>query len=339
VENLKDKKGAFAPVITLMLMAPLLTEILPGATRFSSIFVLPIEMTVWGGGVLLIRYAVRRWKLGWLSMLLMAVGLAIAEECLIQQTSLAPMVIKLKGETYARAFGVNYVYFLWAIIYEPAFVVFLSVYLVELIFPDRKDSMWISRGGMFAVIPLFLIGSFLAWFTWTQIARVKVFHLQAYNPPLIQIIIALAAICILIFIATRTLKNKQINQSTSIKPLSSLIMGISGAIWAILLYGIVLLGFGIAPHFPPLVAIAGGVILLAALPIAILPRFTASPFWTVIHQYGLVCGTIIGSMLAGQIGFIDTTGPDLYFKIITNLIAIILLVILGFKVKGRAKAS
>ena len=70
VENLKDKKGAFAPAITLMLMAPLLTEILPGATRFSALFVLPIEMTVWGGGALLIRYAVRRWKLEWLSMLL-----------------------------------------------------------------------------------------------------------------------------------------------------------------------------------------------------------------------------------------------------------------------------
>ena len=339
VENLKDKKGAFAPAITLMLMAPLLTEILPGATRFSAIFVLPIEMTVWGGGALLIRYAVRRWKLGWLSMLLMAVGLAIAEECIIQQTSLAPMVIKLKGETYARAFGVNYVYFLWAIIYECGFVVFLSVYLVELIFPDRKDSLWIDKRGMFVVIPLFFIGSFLAWFSWTQIARVKVFHLQAYNPPLIQIIIALVAFCILIFLATVTFKNKPGNYWVPIKPASSLILGISGAIWAILLYGLVLLGFGIAPHFPPIIALAAGVILLGALPVLILPRFTASVYWTAIHQYGIICGTIIGSMLAGQLAFIDTTGPDLYFKIITNIIAIILLIVLGFKVKSRANAS
>jgi hypothetical protein len=52
-----------------------------------------------------------------------ALALAIAEECLIQQTSLAPMFIRLKGETYARAFGVNYVYFLWALVYEAVFVV------------------------------------------------------------------------------------------------------------------------------------------------------------------------------------------------------------------------
>jgi len=47
--------------------------------------------------------------------LLLALALAVAEECLIQQTSLAPMVLKLKGEVYARAYGVNYVYFLWAL--------------------------------------------------------------------------------------------------------------------------------------------------------------------------------------------------------------------------------
>ena len=40
------------PALALVLMAPLLAEVLPGATRFSSLFVLPIEMCVWGGGAL-----------------------------------------------------------------------------------------------------------------------------------------------------------------------------------------------------------------------------------------------------------------------------------------------
>lgn len=119
-----SKKG-FAPAILLMVLAPLIAEILPGATRFSSIFVFPIEMFVWGGGALLIRYAVRKWNLGWLNMLLLALALSLAEEFLIQQTSIAPMVIKIQGVTYGRALGVNYVYLLWALIYESVFVVFL----------------------------------------------------------------------------------------------------------------------------------------------------------------------------------------------------------------------
>src|SRR6185437_10819362 len=114
----QSKSKSITPALTLMLLAPLITEVLPGATRFSSMFVFPIEMCVWGAGAVLIRYFVRLRQLGWVSILLQAIGLAVAEECLIQQTSLAPMVIRLKGVTYARAFGVNYVYFTWAIIYE-----------------------------------------------------------------------------------------------------------------------------------------------------------------------------------------------------------------------------
>src|SRR5690242_2906255 len=133
-----------APALLLVLTAPLVAEVLPGATRLSSLFVLPIEMCVWGGGALLIREAVRRRRLGWRNMLLLALALAVAEEWLIQQTSLAPLVIRIKGQTWARALGINYVYFLWALVYETVFVVFLPVYLVELIFPERRDGPWLG---------------------------------------------------------------------------------------------------------------------------------------------------------------------------------------------------
>src|SRR5262249_883314 len=112
-----------APALTLLALAPLVAQLLPGPTPFTALFLFPIEMGVWGGGAVLIRYAVRRWQLGWLNLLCLALALALAEECLIQQTSLAPMVLQLKGQVYARAIGVNYVYLLWALVYEAAFVV------------------------------------------------------------------------------------------------------------------------------------------------------------------------------------------------------------------------
>ena len=67
-----------APALTLIVVSPMVAEVLPGATRFSALFVFPIEMCVWGGGALLIRAAVRRWRLGWPSMLLLALCLSIA---------------------------------------------------------------------------------------------------------------------------------------------------------------------------------------------------------------------------------------------------------------------
>ncbi len=189
------------PALTLMVLAPLIAEVLPGATRMSAIFVLPIEIAIWGGGAVLIREAVRRWNLGWLNMLLLALALALAEECVIQQTSLAPVVIKLKGVEYARAFGVNYVYLLWALIYETLFVVFIPVALAELIFRGRREEGWLSAAGVAVITIVFLPACGLAWFSWTQIARTKVFHLDPYNPPLSHSAIAAAAIVVLIYLA------------------------------------------------------------------------------------------------------------------------------------------
>jgi hypothetical protein len=328
------KTNDFAAAFTLMLMAPLLTEVLPGATRFSSIFVFPIEVVVWGGGALMIRYAVIRWQLGWLNMLFMAIALSIAEECIIQQTSFAPMVIHLKGVVYARALGINYVYLLWALIYESVFAVFLPIYLVELIFAGRKQRPWISKGGFFAVIPLFIIGSILAWFSWTRIARPKVFKLPVYNPAPAAMAIAFAIIIGLVFIALRYFKNKTEQHTASLKPPAPWLLFISGAVWASLLFGLVLLGFGVAPDFAPLLAICGGLVLVLAA-LYFLPGWTSNAAWQRNYSFALIFGTIMGSMLISFIGFIRTTGPDLYFKIITNVIAFILLILLGTKSKSN----
>src|ERR1700741_963201 len=128
------KSGRLGPAITLMLLAPLIAEVLPGATRMSSIFVYPIEVAIWGGGALLIRAAVRHWNLGWLNMFLMACALSIAEEFVIQQTSIAPMILQIVPgfPFYGRAGGVNYVYFLWALFYEAVLVVMVPVIVTEL---------------------------------------------------------------------------------------------------------------------------------------------------------------------------------------------------------------
>jgi hypothetical protein len=318
------------PALTLVLMAPLVAEVLPGATRFSSLFVLPVEMCVWGGGALMIRYAVRRRRLGWTHMLALALALAIAEECLIQQTSLAPMVLRLKGETYARAFGVNYVYLLWALVYEAVFVVILPIHLVELIFPDRRDELWVSKAGLIVAAVLFLLGSFLAWYSWTQIARPSVFHVPAYNPPPGAILIATCAIGVLIFLALGPYRDVLSCRSTPLRPPPPWLVGTAGAFWAVLWYGLVLLGFGIAPWFPPVAAVVTG-LLLTVVVLFTLPRWPADPRWRWAHEFGLIFGTMFGSMMVGFIGFIGAAPVDLFFKVFTNVLAVSLLIPLGLR--------
>jgi hypothetical protein len=320
------------PIITLMLLSPLIAEVLPGATRLSSLFVFPVEVFVWGGGALLIRYAYRKWQLGWINVLLLSFALSVAEEFLIQQTSVAPMVLQIKGVVYARTFGVNYVYFLWALIYESVFVVFLPIFLTELIFKSRRNELWIGKRGLLIVSLLFLFGCFMAWYSWTQIARPTVFHVPTYNPQFALVSIALVIIICLVFIAIGPFHNRLLKKSIPLNPPPARLLAIIGGLWAIILYGLVLLGFGILPTFPPLIAIGVG-FLLGSAAIIFLPRWTAHPNWDLKNSFFIIIGTIIGSMLAGFIGFIGAIPMDLYFKILINILALIFMIKLSYRMR------
>ncbi|HEY1605705.1 MAG TPA: hypothetical protein VGF77_08905 [Allosphingosinicella sp.] len=322
--------GRIAPALTLMLLAPLMAELLPGATRFSSIFVFPVELVVWGGGAVMIRALVRRRGLGWWNLVLLGLALALAEECLIQQTSLAPLVIQLKHEVWARAFGVNYVYLIWALVYETAWVTLLPVLLAEMLFPGRREEVWLSRAGAIVVGLLFALGCLLAWFSWTHIARVQVFHLPLYTPPLPAVIVSLAGILALIWAGLK-LHSAPPRPST---PPSLWLLCPAGAIWAILWYGLCLLAFGIQPSVPPAAAVGGALALTAAI-VALLPGWAASPRWRPAHDYALILGALSGSMAVSFVGFVGAPAPDLWFKIVCDAVALLLLLLFGRRLAGR----
>jgi hypothetical protein len=317
-----------------MLLAPLMAELLPGATRFSSIFVFPIEMVVWGGGAVMIRALVRRRGLGWWSLALLGLALALAEECLIQQTSLAPLVIRLKGETWARAFGVNYVYLVWALAYETIWVTLLPVLLAEMLFPARRGETWLSRVGAVIVGVLFVLGCGLAWFSWTHIARVQAFHLSLYTPPLPAVTVSVAAIGALIWAGL----NLRLSAPAASTPPSPWVIGLAGAVWATLWYGLCVLAFGIAPHFPPAAAIGGAVAAMAAV-VVLLPGWAASGAWRRAHDYALILGALSGSMAVSFVGFIGSAPQDLWFKMVSDAAAFLALVLLGRRLAGRTDAQ
>src|SRR5579863_7404963 len=80
-----------APIWTLIVVSPFIAEVLSGSTRLSVIFVFIPEVLTWGIGALLARELVRRWRAGGVSLLLLGLALSIAEEFVIQQTSLYPL--------------------------------------------------------------------------------------------------------------------------------------------------------------------------------------------------------------------------------------------------------
>jgi hypothetical protein len=319
-----------APALLMMLLAPTFTELLLGGTRLSTLIAFPpvllMEILVWGGGAVLLRALARKLKLGWSSLLLFALALAVAEEFVIQQTSLAPLVIQLKGVEWGRAGGINYVYALWALVYEAAWVVLFPTVVAELVFPDRRDGTWLSTPMAVVLAILFVLGAIMAWFAWTHIARVKTFHLPLYNPTRVELVAGIAVIVGLIVWGITFPPTF----GRAWRPASPAVVGGLGCLWGVLWFVLAVLAFGIAPQMsaPAVFAAGAAVVLIIVL---VLPRWTSNAAWTQRHSYCLFTGALTGAMSISFLGFRGAAREDIVFKVVTNAIALLLMFFLGRK--------
>src|SRR5579863_10409191 len=195
------QRAGWRTSLTLAILSPLIAEVLSGATKFSVLFALVPEILVWGCGALLIREVVRRWRGGGTSMLLLGLGLSIAEEFVIQQTSLAPLPFPGALANYGRAWGVNWIYFLFMLGYESVWGVLVPVQVTELLFRSSRHAPWLRNRGLIITAILFLIGSRIAWYACIKRVRPIIFHLPPYHPGPLAIGSGIFAIALLAILA------------------------------------------------------------------------------------------------------------------------------------------
>jgi hypothetical protein len=296
-----SRRQRIGSIVTLLLLAPVISELLYGAMRISVIFILIPEILTWGCGALLIRECVREWRKGWQSMLLLGLALAVAEEFVIQQTSIAPFV---PAHAYGRVWGVNWVYFVWALGYESVWVVLLPVPLTELLFPARRKERWLSVRGFLLASLAFVLGAFIAWYGWTQRARIKIFHMPPYDPPPLYLLTGLGVILLLILgaymLPSRGPRGDHAASHSvpSPWPVGS-ILCVLGTPWA----ASGLAGWGRGSLPVPLGLILAVGLVWASLTFFLIRRWTSSPDWRDMHRYAVVCGGVLASMLGGFVVF------------------------------------
>jgi len=332
----QNSTRSLKPALTLMLLAPLVAEVLSGATRLSFIFALVPEILVWGGGALLIRELVRRWGGGWISIFLLGLALSVAEETVIQQTSLAPLPWLAGKPMYGRIWGVNWVYFLFMLGYESVWVVLVPVQLTELIFPKRRNEPWLRTKGFVTVSLLFLLGSYVAWFAWTQRARPITFHVPAYNPPALAVILGLLAILALAALAYAFRNATPPPDSSRKTPpwLVGLAVLPLGFAW----YALMTLVFVPRMYIPVWIPMIGG-IAWATLAFFLVRRWGSSAGWSDSHRWALVFSVILVCMVAGFSGSSAWSRMDLIAKFIMNVIAVVLLLLLGRNILSRTRSD
>jgi len=323
-------------VIVLLVLSPVIGEVLFGATRITTLFVLIPQIGTWGCAALIIRDVVRRRRRGWIGILLLGIALAVAEECLIQQTSLAPLVGADLKHPYGRAGGVNWVYFLWALGYESLWIVVLPIQLTELIFPARRDELWLGTRGLVISGVVFVLASFVAWYSWTQLFLPQYFPELVYQVPRSAVLIALAVIVALTAAALGPPGPSQPDHRTAPAAPRPLLIGLIAFVLSLPWFALFVLAYGAIPTLPAAIPLVAG-LGLAGVAFSLIHHWAQSPVWQDPSRLALTYGALIASMLAGFMIFkLGGALPiDIVGKLVLNVVAIVLLARLGRKVGTR----
>jgi hypothetical protein len=286
------------PVATLLFLSPVVAELLSGSARVTTLFVLIPSTGVWGCAALIIRELARRRGRTWRSVMMLGVALAVAEECVIQQTSLAPLIGIDPAHLYGRALGVNWVYFLWALGFESVWAVVLPIGLTEYLFPARRGEPWLKMRGLIISAVIFGLASFAAWYLWTQVFLPKFFPASVYHPPVSAIVIALVAIVALAAGALVPKEEIWAHTSSDRTVPRPPVVGLAAFGLALPWYLQILLAFSAFPRLPVGIALVCGLVL-ATIALTLANRWSVRRGWDEPHSLAAILGIIAATLIGG----------------------------------------
>lgn len=327
-----------APVATLLMLSPLLAEVMFGSTHLTTLFLLIPQICIYGSATLIIRDLVRRRHRNWLAILLLGIAYAILEECVILQTSVSPVLFG--GDPthiYGWAFGVSWVYLLWALVYESVWAIALPIQLTELIFPDRRSEPWVGKRGLTFAAIAFIVASAIVWYQFTQVGITSG---GAFEAPLPVVLIALAAAVALGIAAFSSWTSKPIaraanaNRHIPSRGVAGLVAFVLSLVWFILP---ILVFVGPVP-FSAVIPIGIGV-AWAAGALLLINWWMGSPAWQDDQRLSLIIGALMASMLAGFLESGIQLPVDLVGKLVFNVVAVVMLIYLAGRIHHRTIQS
>lgn len=279
-----------------MFLAPAVGELLSGSSPPSEFFnplILFLLCLMYGGGALLVREAVYRWKKGWLSMLLLGAAYAIAEEGLACKSFFDPgwTDIGVLG-SYGRWAGVNWIWTFELTAFHAVFSISASIILVTLLFPDKRDEPWLSgRGLVLAGAGFAFIIPFCCWF------------LTPYRPPVAPFVGAMVAGAALVLLAWKLPHpfpwEKVPGAGGERRTASVRWFTMFGLAWTPLLFFFSWVLVALSPSAT--LTVLAMLAFFATSGALLAQRTGGGRNWTVVHQHGLVAGSLGVFVLSGFI--------------------------------------
>jgi hypothetical protein len=332
---------AAAPIAVLVFLSQVLTELLMGVVHITNLWLLVPEMGVYGSAALIIRELVRRRHRGWGMILLLGIAFAIAEECVILQTSLTPQFFPPAfSGNFGWAFGVQWIYLVALLWYESVYAIVLPIYLTELLFPAQRDELWLDHRGFALAVTIFLLSSIGVWWLWSHVGLQR-YGSSTYQVPSVYIGIALVAIVVLV-------------SGTLLLPQPSRpIRGSARRAWSPWLVGFMAFGHSLAwfvlialayipsamfPGVSPLIPIAIGLVWVG-LALLVVRYLSDAHGWRDSHRLALIFGASLGSMLGGVLVIQAASPIDKIGKLIFDVIAIILFSYQAWQLRQRKRMT
>jgi hypothetical protein len=320
-----SRRQRMARILTLVVLSPVIAEVLFGSTHISMLYLLLPQICIYGGAALMIHTLTRH--RGWNAILILGIAYAIAEECIILQTSVSPPYQHLlfgsaPNQNYLGMFGINWAHLLWALGYESIWAILLPINITELIFRDRREEPWIGPWGWLITAILFLVSSYGIWYRFTQTGIAPGL---AYEAPLSLILISLSIIVALIVFALVGLRPYR-SEKTSVRSVPRpWIVGAIAFLLCLPWFSLAILPYLVPPSVPTSISIMIGLIWAAA-GFLLIRRWSTRATWQDSHRLALSMGALVASMLAGFL----INGPvlslfDLAGKFVVNVIAVVLL--------------
>jgi hypothetical protein len=294
---------AVPPWLALLLLAPAMGELLSGSAppaEFFQPFGFTIMVVLYGCGAIVCREIKVRWRKGVGTLILLGCGYGVLEEALMVASFYNPswMDLGVLGG-FGRALGVNWVWAAELTIYHALFSIVTPVLLVELAYPSRKSTPWLTdRQLKIAAAALLLdVGAGFILFGTTL----------SYGPPAAQYLLGVAATLGFIYAAKRLPSNWA---RRGAKPMRRPAFYTAVSIVATLASG---LAFGWLPSLsdsflhPLLVCVVGVTVVFGVV------RYLAGFEWRKArrsHLMGLVSGPVLFFILVSPIQELDTSRPD-----------------------------
>lgn len=325
----------YLPVLVLFALAPLVAEVLLGATTLSRIGgLLPVSL-LYGGGAVLIRELARRRDAGWARIALLGAAYGIVEEGLALQSLFNPNLFNA-GIVGGQAFGVNWVWSEWTVGYHVVWSIVIPILLSELLFPDRRAEPWLGRAGVAVAGLVYALG---------VLAVGAIFYLIIAPNFRAPIALRAGAALLVIGLATLALGMPVLNSagsgSASVQMKnapSPWLVGLVTALVGVAWFWLLGLPDALKSGAWALVPIAGEAVVATSTAVLI-RRWSGRRGWSDLHRLALVCGPLLASMVFGF--FFVTAGSrvDQAGQGVASLVAIALLALFARRLRRPAGSA